>query len=107
MRWLLRIIGGLSLLIAIAMGIIDANSWVMSGDFIFTDIGSMWYSTHPTSLQVIEPVVSRYIHPALWNPFITNVLLCPVTPAFGLLGLILVLFSRHKTRTTKKDLFIR
>jgi hypothetical protein len=102
---LLKIIGWLFLLIAIAIGVLDVNSWVMSNDLILTDIGSMWYSIHPTSLQAFEPIVSRYIHPALWNPFITNVLLWPATPAFGLLGLTLVLFFRNKTRTAKKDLF--
>lgn len=106
MRWLFKIIGCLFVLIAITIGILDVNSWVMSDEFILTDIGSMWYSIHPTSLQVIEPIVSRYIHPALWHPFITNVLLWPAMPAFGLLGVLTVLFSRHKTRTAKKDLFI-
>jgi hypothetical protein len=105
MRWLSKIIGWLFLLIAIAIGILDVYSWVISDNFILTDIGSMWYLIHPISLQVIEPIVSRYIHPALWYPFITNVLLWPATPAFGLLGLTLVLFFRNKTRTAKKDLF--
>lgn len=106
MRWLSSITGWLFLLIAITIGVLDVNSWIMSEKFVLSDIGSIWYSIHPTSLQVIEPIVSRYIHPGIWNSFIMTILLWPAMLAFGLIGLVLVLFSRHKTRIENKNLFI-
>ena len=57
----------------------------------FSSIGEFWFALSPTSLQISEAVVSRYIDPCslftvldcdplLWHPIISSFLLMPSTP---------------------------
>ena len=105
MRAILRAIG--LILLCLATGIVarDLLQWYQTADFMLTDLGSFWYWCHPSSLQLLEPAVTRYLSPFLWDPIAVSVLLYPATSVFGLLGLVLVLLTRNKTRLRKRDFY--
>ena len=107
MRKLLRAFGMFLLCLTIAVGAKDLFQLYQTNDFTLTDLGSFWYSFHPNSLQLLEPAVTRYLSPFLWDPICITVLLYPATTVFGLPGLLLVLFTRDKTCLGKMDLYNR
>ena len=45
--------------------------------------------------------MSRYVHPFLWHPVITTVLLWPAFAVFGVLGAIFLLLGRRRDRTDR------
>ena len=105
MRKLLRVLGIFLLCLAIVVGGKDLFQWYQTNGFNLTDLGSFWYSFHPSSLQLLEPAVTRYLSPFLWDPIFITVLLYPATSVFGVPGLLLVLLTRDKTRPRKKDFY--
>ena len=107
MRLMVRTFGLILIFIAIVVGVLDLIGSYNGGDFTLTDVGSLWYSTHPGSLQLLQPAIARHISPFLWDPIMITILLWPVTSALGVPGLIIMLLTRRKTRANKRDLFIR
>jgi len=107
MRKVLRAFGIFLLFLAIVVGVKDIYLWHQTNDFTLTDLGSFWYFLHPNSLQLLEPAVTRYLNPFLWDPIFITVLLYPATSVFGLPGLLLVLLTRDKTRPRKRDVYNR
>ena len=105
MRMILRTFGLFLICLAIGVGAKDLFHWYQKADFTLTDLGSFWYWCHPSSLQLLEPAVTRYLSPFLWDPIAVSVLLYPVTLVFGLLGLMVVLLTRNKTRLRKRDFY--
>ena len=105
MRKLLRVFGIFLLCLAIVVGAKDLFQWYQTNGCTLTDLGSFWYSFHPNSLQLLEPAVTRYLSPFLWDPIFITVLLYPATSVFGVPGLLLVLLTRDKTRPGKRDLY--
>ena len=105
MRKILRAFGLILLCLAIGIVAKDLLQWYQTADFVLTDLGSFWYWCHPSSLQLLEPAVTRYLSPFLWDPIAVSVLLYPVTSVFGLVGLVLVLLTRKKTRLRKRDFY--
>ena len=105
MRKLLRVFGIFLLCLAIVVGAKDLFQWYKTNGFTLTDLGSFWYSLHPNSLQLLEPAVTRYLSPFLWDPIFITILLYPATSVFGLPGLLLVLLTGDKTRPGKRDLY--
>ena len=45
--------------------------------------GELWYRLDVTSLNLVQAITQRYVHPALWDPVIAGVL---QWPAWSLLG---------------------
>ena len=105
MRKLLRVFGMFLLCLAIVVGVKDLFQWYQTNGFNLTDLGSFWYSLHPNSLQLLEPALTRYLSPFLWDPIFITILLYPATSVFGLPGLLLVLLTGDKTRPGKRDLY--
>ena len=105
MRMVLRAFGLFLICLALGIGVKDLFQWYQTTDFVLTDFGSVWYWCHPSSLQLLEPAVTRYLSPFLWDPIAVSVLLYPVTSVFGLVGLVLVLLTRKKTRLRKRDFY--
>ena len=83
-------------------------AWLFYGD-ITNDapsvvFGQFWFMLAPTSLQVAEAVISRYIDPCglimalgcspfLWHPVIASVLQLPAALVMGVFTLILILIT--------------
>ena len=68
----------------------------------FTMVGEIWYALHPYSLQIIQPVIERYIFVFLWDPILLNLLQLPFGLFLFLIGLIFLVshvFSVRKGQT--------
>jgi hypothetical protein len=59
-------------------------------------VGAFWAKSHFKSLQIIQPVIERYIALWLWDPVMLTLLLAPLWLVSGILGLIILPFGLIK-----------
>ena len=98
MSFILRTIGWILLLLAVAALGADLLNWLQTGDRQFQEFGRRWYQLHSESLNASQAGVQRHLWPGLWD-MIRWVLLQPAVLVFGIPGLVLaVLFRRRRTR---------
>ena len=94
-----RVIGWIALLAGAAVFVRDLLVWVDTKHWAPIALGQLWYDLNRSSLNLVQAVVQRYIHPFLWDPIIVSILL---SWAFAMLmilgGLLLVLFRRRDAR---------
>ena len=99
------IVTGLILILALSLDV----HLLINSEESFSTIGELWYRLSPTSLQISEVIVSRYIDPCnnfsqlncspfLWHPIISSILLFPATITFflGILFWLLILRMSKK-----------
>lgn len=90
----LRVLGWLLLAgAAVALGA-DVVASVQAGAVVTNPAGAIWYKCAPDSLNLVQAVVQRYIHPALWDKAIFPLLTLPAWVGLGLLGVLLVLLGQ-------------
>jgi hypothetical protein len=91
-----RLIGWVIFLAGAAVLVRDILVWVDTKTWAPIALGQLWYQLNRSSLNLVQAVVQRYIHPFLWDPIIVNILLCWAFAVLMVLGLlILVIFSRR------------
>ena len=82
--------------LASAVLVYDLISGAMDGIFHLTDVGTLWFTLDANSLQLAEPAVARYLHPFIWHPVISTILLWPAIAILGVPALILFWFGRRR-----------
>jgi len=77
----------------------DVLEWIVTDRWAPIALGQLWYKLNRSSLNLVQAVVQRYIHPFLWDPIIVSILLCwafAVLMVFG--ALLLIVFRRRSPR---------
>jgi hypothetical protein len=94
-----RVIGWIVLLAGAAVLVRDGVVWIDIKHWAPIALGQLWYQLNRSSLNLVQAVVQRYIHPFLWDPIIVSVLLSWAFAVLMILGvLLLVLFRRRNAR---------
>ena len=94
-----RVIGWIVLLAGAAVLVRDGLVWVDTKHWAPIALGQLWYQLNRSSLNLVQAVVQRYIHPFLWDPIIVSVLLSWAFAVLMILGvLLLVLFRRRNAQ---------
>lgn len=95
------------ILVALGVGVLchDLVKWLLTGNLAIIDAGSFWFAVHETSLKLAEPAVARYVHPWLWHPVISTILLAPTFVVIGLPGAVLLLLARRRRYSGHGELF--
>ena len=84
----------------------DVHLLINRKESSFSSIGEFWFALSPTSLQISEAVVSRYVDPCslftslecdplLWHPIISSFLLMPSTPTLMIISIVLFWIYRR------------
>ena len=94
MRLLVVVIGWILLALGVAILCHDLVKWILSGVFEVIDVGLFWFLVHPDSLKLAEPAIARHIHPFLWHPVMSSILLAPAFLIFGVPGVIFLYLTR-------------
>ena len=93
-----RVIGWIALLAGGAVFVRDLLVWVDTKHWAPIALGQLWYQLNRSSLNLVQAVVQRYIHPFLWDPIIVSILLSWAFAVLLILGvLLLVLFRRRNS----------
>jgi hypothetical protein len=92
LRTLIRWMGYGLLAAAMALGVLDGARSISVSSFEATPLGAAALWLLPRHFPLLEPAVTRHLHPVLWDPVLLNLLLLPAAAAaFGLGGLLLAL----------------
>lgn len=100
-----RTFGWLLVLGALAIGAAELRAWSGDGGTHIIAAGELWFKVSPNSLNLVQAVVQRHLHPALWDDVMRPLLLLPawaVLAALGVLlavpGVLLLLSGRRRRR---------
>ena len=98
MRFVLRFLSLVLLVVAVIAGVVDVIQSVAAGHPEFTALGLAWFEVSPDTLNAAQALVQRYVHPYLWDPVIQWVLLQPAVAVLLVLALIVYLpgYRREK-----------
>lgn len=97
MRRVGRILGWVLILLALAVLGGDVLASLDSGGaFMPRPLGQLWFDVDADSLNLLQAVIQRYVHPAIWEPGITTILLLPAFVVIAVPGLLLAVLCRPR-----------
>jgi hypothetical protein len=93
-----RVIGWIALLLGAAVLVRDILVWIDTKHWAPIALGQLWYDLNRSSLNLVQAVTQRYIHPFLWDPIIVSLLLSWAFAILMVLGLLLLVVFRRRAR---------
>ena len=93
-----RLIGWVVFLAGLSVLVRDVLVWSDTKRWAPLALGQLWFDLNPSSLNLVQAVVQRYIHPFLWDPIIVAILLCWAFAVLMVLGLLILALSHKRTR---------
>jgi hypothetical protein len=94
-----RLIGWVFFLAGLAVLVRDVLVWIDTKRWVPIALGQLWFDLDRSSLNLVQAVVQRYIHPFLWDPIIVTILLCWAFAVLMVLGLVILALSGRRGRT--------
>jgi len=91
-----RLIGWVVFLCGGAVLVRDVLVWVDTKHWAPIALGQLWYQLNRSSLNLVQAVIQRYIHPFLWDPIIVTILLSWAFAVLMILGLLLLAVFRKR-----------
>lgn len=72
---------------------------LQAGAWRIVPAGEIWFTLHTASLNLVQAIVQRYLHPFLWDPVIAGFLQWPLWASFGGPGIALMtIFGSRRAR---------
>ena len=93
-----RILGWLLLALALLAAGAEAVGSLRAGVWQPLVLGQVWYDLDRGSLNLMQAVIQRHLHPAIWDPGIIAVLQCPAWLGALVPALPLLLLGRRRRR---------
>ena len=93
-----RLIGWVVFLAGAAVLVRDALVWIDTKHWAPIALGQLWYQLNRSSLNLVQAVIQRYIHPFLWDPIIVNILLSWAFAVLMILGVLLLAVFRKRVQ---------
>jgi predicted membrane protein len=93
-----RLIGWIIFLAGVSVLVRDVLVWIDTKHWAPLALGQLWYDLSRSSLNLVQAVVQRYIHPFLWDPIIVTVLLWWAFAVLMVLGLLILVLSGRRAR---------
>jgi hypothetical protein len=104
----LKVLGQLFLVLAAAA--LGLGAWLrLTGQDLLQPAGQVWFSIDNASLNLMQAVIQRYIHPAVWDSVMVPWLLLPAWRAlailvigFAVIGALLLVAARRRRRSFRR-----
>ena len=93
-----RLIGWIIFLAGLSVLVRDVMVWIDTKDWAPIALGQLWFDLNRSSLNLVQAVVQRYIHPFLWDPIIVSILLCWAFAVLMVLGVLILAVSGRRAR---------
>ena len=93
-----RLIGWVIFLTGLSVLVRDVLVWIDTKQWAPISLGQLWFDFSRSSLNLVQAVVQRYIHPLLWDPIIVTILLCWAFAVLMVLGLLILMLSGKRAR---------
>src|SRR5215467_10866704 len=97
-----RLIGWIIFLAGVSLLVRDTFVWIDTKRWAPIALGQLWYDLNRSSLNLVQAVVQRYIHPFLWDPIIVTILLCWAFAVLTVLGLLILALSGRRGRVREE-----
>ncbi len=94
-RFLARLLGFLLVSAGFVGLVVDGTRAIVNGRTAFLGLGEFLAAALPRVYPLIEPAVTRQIHPALWNPVLVNLFALPASLLALALGIALLWAGRR------------
>ena len=93
-----RLIGWVAFLAGAAVLVRDGLVWINTKHWAPIALGQLWYQLDRSSLNLVQAVTQRYIHPFLWDPIIVTILLSWAFAVLMIVGVLLLVVFRKRVR---------
>jgi hypothetical protein len=93
-----RLIGWIIFLAGLSVLVRDVLVWIDTKDWAPIALGQLWFDLSRSSLNLVQAMVQRYIHPFLWDPIIVSILLCWAFAVLMVLGVLILAVSGRRAR---------
>src|SRR5437660_11646173 len=93
-----RLIGWIVFLAGLAVLAHDVFVWIDTKRWAPIAVGQLWFDLGRSSLNLVQAVVQRYIHPFLWDPIIVTVLLWWAFAVLRVLGVLIRALAGRRAR---------
>jgi hypothetical protein len=93
-----RLIGWIIFLAGLSVLVRDVLVWIDTKQWAPIALGQLWYDLNRSSLNLVQAVVQRYIHPFLWDPILVTILLWWAFAVMMVLGLLILALSHRAAR---------
>ncbi len=99
-----RIAGWLITLVAVLILGAELVGFVRTGAYKIISGGELWYDIQRSSLNILQAVIQRYLHPTIWDPVLTAVLRAPAWLPLGIVGMgTSWLFRKRRPRRKRRS----
>jgi hypothetical protein len=95
-RFLARSLGLLLIAAGFVGLVIEGTRSIANGAVSFTPLGEVAFRLFPGSFPLIEPAVTRHVHPLLWDPVLLQFFLVPASVLGFVLGAFLLWLGRKR-----------
>ena len=86
-----KIAGWVLVIFALAAFAYELHASIEGGGYRMIKAGDLWFRLDAESLNLVQAIIQRFIHPYLWDPVIAGILHWPAWSSLGGLGVALVL----------------
>jgi hypothetical protein len=90
MRFLVRVLGLLTVAAGFVGLVIDATKSIANSQVVYVPLGEVAFALFPRQFPILEPAVTRHVHPFLWDPVLLNFFLMPASVIGVVLGALLL-----------------
>ncbi len=92
-------LGGALTAAAVLALVYELTAALQAGEWRIVPAGEIWFTLHTASLNLVQAIVQRYLHPFLWDPVISGFLQWPLWASFGGPGIaLLTIFGSRRAR---------
>src|SRR5919198_1415010 len=97
-----RLIGWIIFLAGLAGLGRDVLVWIDIKQWAPIALGQLWFDLNRSSLNLVQAIVQRYIHPFLWDPIVVTILLCWAFAVLMALGALILALGYWRTRRSAR-----
>lgn len=97
-RLIFKFVGVIFMVLALITAVLDLTRSIANSAVTITPLGQEWFEFSRDSLSIAQSFTQRYLHPAIWDPFIQYLLLRPSWLVFFVLSIIFLWMGRRRKR---------
>jgi hypothetical protein len=92
-------------LLCVSFAILGRELYLLAdtGKLVLSSWGELWFSLHPSSLNLYQAVVERYLSVELWDKVLAPMLLWDAFMVFAVPGVVLAALPRVIQIFTRRD----
>ena len=92
-----QLLGWILIATGFCVGVLDGTRSIADNAVELTPLGASGFWLLPKYFAMLEPAITRNIHPLLWDPLLINILLLPTVVVLFVGGTMLLIAGKGKS----------